>query len=201
MTPSSRTPALRRVGIEARLTPVHAAAAAATTISRPGGEDEQVGQPGAEHAPASPDTVAARTSEPPRPSAAVGRRPGPAAAPAAGPLAGEGDDGRRHHRGQERARGHGAAQLLDHDGQLGQAVAAAAPPTRAGAGRASRAGELVPERRQGLVGGVEQGPGGARASALARNARATDSSSRWASVMAMGMARLPCSPCSGRGTW
>ena len=110
-----------------------------------------------------------------------------------------GQHGAGDHRGHERARRHRPAQLLDDDDQLLEAVARAAVLLGDVQPEPAQAHQVVPERRQRLVGRLEQRPGGAAGVPLGRKSEAVPARARWSSVMAIDMA-APYVPWS-RSCW
>ena len=124
-----------------------------------GDEQEQLGEPGAEHRAAV--AVHGRAVEGQR--ATEAERGGPAAVGEAGEQrgllrigAGHRDHGGRHHRREERAGRDRAPELLDHDDELRQAVPAAADVLGEVQPEPAELGELVPELRELFGRRVEQ---------------------------------------------
>ena len=113
------------------------------------GHEEEIGEAGTEHDARSvvePDRTAHRSV------GESGEQLGPL-----GVGAREVDDGGRPHRGEERARGDRGAHRLEHDRELGEPEPGAAMLLGEVQTQPPEVGELLPRRRQPLLGSVEQG--------------------------------------------
>ena len=194
--PSSVTRAARRVGSRLRrharrCTPPADVVDDDGVVAR--GQDEDLGEATAQDRRRRPGGRASRHRDVGRRARRRrrrSRRPGPAAAvPPARPepaasMHGAGDHGRH-----EGPRAQGAAELLDHDDQLGQPEARAAALPRAGAGPASPARRGRPRTAgSSSVSASSSARAAPRASRLARKSEAVCPRARWSSVMAIGMA-------------